>query len=559
MLFPRPQSIELSGEAFVVAPSLTVTVLGEESDRVTAWFKKRGIACGQNGNILIKLTANQSREMTYVSENRQVTDEKYCLECEVLNGVAEIRVVYAGLRGLWYAFNTIVKQLKSGSLIVGKIVDYPLFKVRGYIEGFYGKPWTTSERADMLQLMSAHGMNTYYYAPKDDPYHRSKWSELYPETELRDLKALIQKAQDGFVNFCFCIAPGLSMKYSSDEDYALLLNKIKQIYALGGRTFGLLLDDIPENLHYPEDIAMFSSETVNAHAYLANKLYDDLMAFDNRITLTLCPLQYNGKGDEYFISKLGQSIEPEISLFWTGRNICSQELTVPEAITFIQSTRHRPLYWDNFPVNDAEMYNEMHLGYIFGRDKDLYRYSEGLIANCMEFCECSKIPLLTIADYLWNPEAYEPLSSWDYAIDTVAGDRAELFKYFADNLLTSCLKVPNSPMLAQTFSLAEQELRAGDMMAAFDRIINYKMNLAACCEMLKDDSVKLFAELSRWSKKMILCSEILELGFEYLTDPEEEQRIKIGQLLHEFIRMPEVLTDFAFKSAVEALIAGEFM
>jgi hyaluronoglucosaminidase len=211
---------------------------------------------------------------------------------------------------------------------------------------------------------------------------------------------------------------------------------------------------------------MFSSETVNAHAYLANKLYDDLMAFDNRITLTLCPLQYNGKGDEYFISKLGQSIEPEISLFWTGRNICSQELTVPEAITFIQSTRHRPLYWDNFPVNDAEMYNEMHLGYIAGRDKDLYRYSEGLIANCMEFCECSKIPLLTIADYLWNPEAYEPLSSWDYAIDTVAGDRAELFKYFADNLLTSCLKVPNSPMLAQTFSLAEQELRAGDIMAA---------------------------------------------------------------------------------------------
>jgi hypothetical protein len=74
------------------------------------------------------------------------------------------------------------------------------------------------------------------------------------------------------------------------------------------------------------------------------------------------------------------------------------------------------------------------------------------------------------------------------------------------------------------------------------------MNLAACCEMLKDDSVKLFAELSRWSKKMILCSEILELGFEYLTDPEEEQRVKIEQLRHEFIRMPEVLTYFAFKA-----------
>jgi hyaluronoglucosaminidase len=246
-----------SGDAFNVKKSFTITILGEESERVTAWFQKRGIVCAQNGNILIKLTADKSRDMTYISENRQVTDEKYCLECEVLNGIAEIRVSYSGLRGLWYAFNTIVKQWESGSLIVGKIVDYPLFKVRGYIEGFYGKPWTTSERADMLQLMSAHGMHTYYYAPKADPYHRSKWSELYPETELRDLKALIQKAQDGFVNFCFCIAPGLSMKYSSDEDYALLLNKIKQIYALGVRTFGLLLDDIPKTCIIPRILRCF--------------------------------------------------------------------------------------------------------------------------------------------------------------------------------------------------------------------------------------------------------------------------------------------------------------
>ena len=31
----------------------------------------------------------------------------------------------------------------------------------------------------MLNLMSFYGMNTYYYAPKDDPYHRDKWDELY--------------------------------------------------------------------------------------------------------------------------------------------------------------------------------------------------------------------------------------------------------------------------------------------------------------------------------------------------------------------------------------------
>jgi hyaluronoglucosaminidase len=191
-------------------------------------------------------------------------------------------------------------------------------------------------------------------------------------------------------------------------------------------------------LYFKEDIDAFGGETVNAHIYLANRLFDDLKALDSEITLTLCPLQYNGKGNEYFISKLGQGIEPEIDIFWTGRNICSQELTVPEAVTFINSTDHRPLYWDNFPVNDAEMVNEMHLGYIAGRDKELYRYSEGIISNCMEFCECSKIPLLTVADYLWNPVGYNPIKSWDYAIKTIVGEGWEQFKYFADNLLTSC-------------------------------------------------------------------------------------------------------------------------
>jgi hypothetical protein len=57
---------------------------------------------------------------------------------------------------------------------------------------------------------------------------------------------------------------------------------------------------------------------------------------------------------------------------------------------------------------------------------------------------------------------------------------------------------------------------------------------------------------------MILCSDILNLGFEYLSDPEEETKTKIEALLYEFIRMPEVLTDFSFKSAVESLLRGEF-
>ena len=555
MIFPKPQKITENATRFILSQSPIISASGGEASFIKEWCADQDIVFAEDGDIAIKAVLEDSRRLLYVEESRRLTDEKYIIRSDVTDSsLVSITITYAKRRGLRHALNVIGQQICNGELIIGEIEDYPLFHRRGYIEGFYGKPWTPEERNGMLKLMAYHRMNTYYYGPKDDPYHREKWNELYPQKELLELETIINLAKECFVDFYFCIAPGLSMRYTSEDHYIYLTDKIKQIYNCGVKNFGLLLDDIPENLHFQEDIEAFNGETVNAHIYLANRLYDDLKALDADIKITLCPLQYNGKGNEYFISKLGQGIEPGIDLFWTGRNICSQELTVPQAVTFINSTHHRPLYWDNFPVNDAEMVNEMHLGYIAGRDSDLYRYSEGIISNCMEFCESSKIPLLTVADYLWNPIAYDPLTSWDYAMKTIVGEDSVLFKYFADNLLTSCLKVCNSPLLSQTLSQAEQEFRTGNTTAAFDLILDYKTNLNACCELLKNKDTKLFRELVPWSRKLIICSDILNLGFEYLSYPKEETRKKIEELLFEFIRMPEVLTDFSFKSAVDLLL-----
>ena len=35
---------------------------------------------------------------------------------------------------------------------------------------------------------SEYKMNTYIYAPKDDPYHRSNWKDLYPEEEAKQIQ-----------------------------------------------------------------------------------------------------------------------------------------------------------------------------------------------------------------------------------------------------------------------------------------------------------------------------------------------------------------------------------
>ena len=144
--------------------------------------------------------------------------------------------------------------------------------------------------------------------------------------------------------------------------------------------------------------------------------------------------------------------------------------------------------------------NEMHLGPIEGREEDLYRYCDGIISNVMEYAECSKIPLLTIADYLWNPKSYNKEESYDYALKTILGEKSDLFKYFSDHLQVSCLTKSSSVFLSETLSKAQFLLNTGKQIEAFAILTEYLDNSFLCSEMLKDIENPLFNELKRWSE-----------------------------------------------------------
>lgn len=549
MINPAPKKQSRRG---CVSVSPAVFLSGDCADLAAGFFAGEGVPL--DGGLKVELKLENSEELTYIRESRCLTDEKYIIDTDDENGELTCVVRFSSPRSLKYAVSFLADCLLGGELPLGTTEDYPLFLVRGFIEGFYGHPWSFEERRSAIELMGKKRMNTYYYAPKDDPYHREKWRELYPEEEYSKLGELVKLCADNYMEFCWCIAPGLSVRYSSQSDFDCLLNKLKSVYAAGVRGFGLLLDDIPEKLYYAEDIEMFGAETVNAHIYLANKVYDSLRELDPEISLTVCPMQYHGTGNEYFISKLGRGLEPDVRLFWTGHNICSQELTVPEAITFITSTRHKPFYWDNYPVNDAEMYNEMHLGPILGRDPELYRYSVGLIANCMEFAEATKLPLMTVADYLWSPEDYDPAASWEIAVRELTGEDAERFTLFADNLRFSCLKDENSPIFNAAAAAMESELGAGNPGKALEILTDYYIKLRDCCDTLNASDKKLYKELDRWLKKQTAACDLLGHALEMLKSGDEGKKEEVRAEFGRYLRIPEVLMDFSFAVVIERML-----
>lgn len=426
------------------------------------------------------------------------------------------------------------------------------FSVRGYIEGFYGTPWTHAQRLDMLRFAASHGANTWFYAPKDDPFHRKLWRELYPPEALSRLRELKETADENGVAMFWCVAPGLSMRYSDEADRAALLAKLRSLYDAGFRDFGLLLDDIPAELFYPEDREKYG-ETVAAHIDLCRDVFARLKAWDGEIRLAVCPMQYHGTGTEDYISRLGKALPEDVLLFFTGADICSKELTCREAEIFREATGHKPLYWDNYPVNDAEMFKEMHVGPLIGREPGLYRHAAGLIANCMEYCECGKFALATVFDYLNDPEHYDPEASFDKALaELLPPDLVEPFRLFADHLRTSCLKDENSRIMGAELGKAALLLATGDGDRALAVIADYTARVRNSAEVLKQQKAPLFTELSEWLEKYYLMADILDDSLAVLKTGKG--KYALAAKMKRYNDCATVLTAFCFREYVERVI-----
>ena len=127
------------------------------------------------------------------------------------------------------------------------------FAVRGVIEGFYGNPWTREQRLELITFLAAHGMNTFVYTPKDDPLVRRAWRDAYTGADLQRLTELVELCAAHGIEFVYCLSPGLSIRYSDPGDIEALSAKFSSVAALGVRTFGLLLDDIPTDLQHQAD------------------------------------------------------------------------------------------------------------------------------------------------------------------------------------------------------------------------------------------------------------------------------------------------------------------
>ncbi len=274
---------------------------------------------------------------------------------------------------------------------------------RGVLEAFYGRPWSWSERRDMLDFMRETGFNAYLYAPKNDPIHRNRWQEPYTTAEWAQFARLATHAREAGIELIFGLS-ALAFRYTDATHLKVLRGKLRAAKQHGIRSFALLLDDIPSRFENSEDVTAFP-DLARAQAWLANELLADV---EEDGEFYFCPTEYHGAGNSAYLWALGATMDARTRILWTGPDVCSPAISAADLRGVADALRRKPVIWDNFPVNDLDMQHDPHAAPLRSRTPDLIAATAGYFAAAGALPAASRVALRTTAAYLRDPHGYEP-------------------------------------------------------------------------------------------------------------------------------------------------------
>ena len=418
---PVPHQVERqAGSAVVKAPKAWAITAdaGRHQDVVRLLQQAEGAKAG-GAKATFKLTIGVKGDKAVKKYAKKIPAkaEGYYLEVTPKGAV----LAAADEVGLFWAAQTWMAMLSEGKMEYCTITDYPDVPYRGVVEGFYGTPWSHQARLSQIAFYARHKMNVYIYGPKDDPWHRDKWREPYPEAEAKRISELATYARSLGVNFYWAIHPGVDIKWTEqDRDY--LVAKLEKMYDLGVRSFAVFFDDI-----------WGEGTRADKQAELLNYVDNNFIQKKHDVApLIMCPTEYNrawANDEKGYLRTLGTKMNQGIEIMWTGNSVvhCIDR----ESQEWINQRINRKSYiWWNFPVSDF-VRDHILLGPAYGNDLDIAETMSGFVSNPMEHAEASKISLYGIADYTWNMPAYDYQADWEKGLREVLPSNYEALRTFA--------------------------------------------------------------------------------------------------------------------------------
>ena len=445
-IYPLPHNVEYQSNDYMVTKNVNV-VYDEKIDQVTkdrlnevlssknkevttSLEKKSGMT-----NILVGVYNSGSYVDTYVQENYTIDTSIYTKDGAhfLASNNNEIVVLGKDTDAAFYGITTlkhVFNQMPGSTIRNFTIHDYADVAIRGFIEGYYGIPWSNEDRMSLMEFGGEFKMTSYIFAPKDDPYHKNLWREDYPEKELNEIKKMVAVGNASKCRFVWTAHPfmGGFDRNNVEGEIAALLHKFDQLYEAGVRQFGVLGDDVG---NLPREIVIQMMNAVSEWAKAKGDVYDTVF----------CPGGYNHawQGDYSELNQYDAGFPKDVQIFWTGEAVCQPI----EQKTLEHFRRHRktgeadrrsPLFWLNWPVNDINMSRlMMGKGSLLHTDINVEDLA-GAVTNPMQDAEASKVAIFAVADYAWNVKNFNDDKSWKDSFKYIDEDASEELSVLAKHM-----------------------------------------------------------------------------------------------------------------------------
>lgn len=310
---------------------------------------------------------------------------------------ASTDAAYYGLTTLYQ----ILQQTEGAELRAFTVCDYADVITRGFIEGYYGNPWSTEDRVNLMMWGGYYKLNAYVYAPKDDPKHNAQWRTLYTEEELTEkIDPLAKAGNESKCRFVYALHPFMSNPITDanyDASVEVLKAKFTQVMDHGVRQIAILADDAADQgsdlyIKLCEDMTEWVREQQRATNEDGSLKYPGL-----KDTIIFCPVAYYGQGEAWY-----QDLPDTIQVVNTGGRIWGK-IDSQFATTFQNNSGVAPFMWINWPCSDNDK-DALHMGghnNFLGADLKPGQV-EGVVLNPMQQSEPSKQAIFMNADFTWN-------------------------------------------------------------------------------------------------------------------------------------------------------------
>ena len=224
-------------------------------------------------------------------------------------------------------------------------------KVKGYIEGYYGKLLSWNDRYEILDTLHKNKMNFYFYCPKEDLNHRLNWREPYDKKWLDNFYKFILYAKQKKIKIIAGLSPGLNFDFQSyskgnKTDLIFLTKKLKTFLKKSVDHVAILFDDIPNDFNLKvqnkeegkihSDIVNNSINILKKSIFTVPRIYSDELVIENKKYL------------DVFLNNINKNAY----IFYTGKYIVSKSFSSKHKAINQKVSDNKIIYWDNFYAND---------------------------------------------------------------------------------------------------------------------------------------------------------------------------------------------------------------